>query len=90
MYAPWACMCLAEFADMCKGVITHAPHVRGFYPPPPRETVVSKAGGASLHCVRKNVQRRSVQKDCNALTINEVDRPLETPPVIPQIPADAC
>ena len=40
VYAPWACVCLAEFGDMCKGVITPPSHVRGF--PPPRETVVGK------------------------------------------------
>ena len=37
VYAPWACVCLAEFGDMCKGVMSdNSPsHVRGF-PPPPR------------------------------------------------------
>ena len=57
VYAPWACVCLAEFGDMCKGVITPRSHVHGFHPPAkpswvrrtPRLAQRAIAGGASLH-----------------------------------------
>ena len=62
VYAPWACVCLAEFGDMCKGVITPPSHVRGF--PPPHETVVGKTHAAT----RPAGDRRRRLASCVRLT----------------------